>query len=191
LRQFGNRSAAPSPLRLINYRKTNVGAKIMEIRKLIYGLEAIGVAHIETDEIGPEGDILTVHFERRPRLAEFIDVVTSTTGYTPPDWAAFYAEFFNSRGWTTDDWDAAALEDINDEAQDIADEIEIQLIDQHPEGFKAFCPPECRDMTESFSSRLGRKPSPEELRIWHQRYLSARRAFAAAAIFLEGENRTK
>jgi hypothetical protein len=36
---------------------TNVGAKIMEIRKLIYGLEAIGVAHIETDEIGPEGYI--------------------------------------------------------------------------------------------------------------------------------------
>jgi hypothetical protein len=158
----------------------------MEIRKLIYGLEAIGVAHIETDEIGPEGDILTVSFEQRPRLAEFIDVVTSTTGYTPPDWAEFYTEFFSSKGWTADDWDAAALEDINSEAQCIADEIEIQLIDQHPKEFKAFCPPEYQDMTESLSSHLGRKPSPEELRIWQQGYLSARRAFVERLIRSRG-----
>jgi hypothetical protein len=68
--------------------------EMVRIRKLMYGLEAIGVAYIVTDEEGFQADTFTVGYERRPTMAEFRDVVTATTNYTPPDWTEFYDEFF-------------------------------------------------------------------------------------------------
>jgi hypothetical protein len=73
------------------------------IRKLMYGLEAIGVAYIETDEENEQDDILTVMYERRPTMAEFSEVVTAAIGYNPPGWTKLYNELFEGKDFLESD----------------------------------------------------------------------------------------
>lgn len=68
------------------------------IRKLIYTLEDAGVAHVGTDEyrLGPDGklaELFTFIWERRPRVAEFRNVVAAVAGSTPPNWVELYDMF--------------------------------------------------------------------------------------------------
>ena len=56
------------------------------------------MACVETDEygLGPNGklaDLFTFIWERRPRVAEFRDVVAAVAGSTPPNWVELYDMF--------------------------------------------------------------------------------------------------
>jgi hypothetical protein len=59
----------------------------------MYGLEAVGVAYIETDEENDQDDVLTVMYQRRPTMAEFSEAVTAA-GCNPRDWTELYNQFF-------------------------------------------------------------------------------------------------